>query len=96
MIELDIITLSGKLHAGRVGESLLSTLDLKELVAKTTDEYTAIAAGLARNPNRVAEYRYILRKRMLSSPLSDGQAFAEKMEEAYRMVWRRYCQSNTL
>lgn len=86
-----VITLSGELHANCVGESLLTTLGQEELVAKTTEEYVAIAKDLAENSVRVSDYRNTLRTCMHNSSLCDGQAFAHKMEQAYRVMWREYC-----
>jgi len=88
-----VITLSGKLHASRVGESLLTILGQAELVAKTTEGYVAIAKELAEDSVRVSDYRNILRTCMSDSSLCDGRAFAQKMEQAYRDMWRTWCAS---
>lgn len=88
-----VITLSGELHANRVGKSLLTALGLKELVAKTTEEYVAIAKDLAENSTRVSDYRNTLRTSMFNSSLCDGHVFAQKMEQAYRDMWHTWCAS---
>ena len=36
--------------------------------------------------------RGTLRERMRRSPLMDGRRFARNMEQAYRLMWRRWCQ----
>jgi protein O-GlcNAc transferase len=86
-----VVTLLGDRHAGRVGASLLTRLDLGELIARDAEEYVAIATGLATNPARLISLRAGLRARMAASPLCNAAAFAKKMESAYRNMWRRYC-----
>ncbi|HEY6335427.1 MAG TPA: glycosyltransferase, partial [Alphaproteobacteria bacterium] len=85
------VALKGRLHAGRVGASLLSALDLGELVAETPERYAALAVGLAEDPRRLNELRLSLRERMATSPLCDAVGFARAMEDAYRAAWRHWC-----
>jgi predicted O-linked N-acetylglucosamine transferase (SPINDLY family) len=40
---------------------------------------------------RLSELRATLRHRMADSPMSDAKAFARDVEEAYRMMWRKWC-----
>lgn len=87
-----VITQTGKSHASRVGLSLLTALDLNELVADGPQEYAACATTLANDGGRIARLRKTLRERMQASPLCDAPAFARKVEAAYREMWRRWCQ----
>lgn len=86
-----VITLAGKTHAGRVGLSLLTALKLGELIADTPQEYVARAETLANDREKLAHLRATLRERMLVSSLCDAQAFARKVEAAYREMWREWC-----
>ncbi len=52
-----VITLCGDRHAGRVGASLLTRLDLTELIAANIDDYVAKAVALAGDPERLAALR---------------------------------------
>lgn len=83
-----VVTLAGSAHVSRVGVSLLSCVDLPELVAKSPEEYVSIAVGLAKDLPRLAELRRTLRLRMRASPLMDGARFARDIESAYRQMWR--------
>jgi predicted O-linked N-acetylglucosamine transferase (SPINDLY family) len=85
------ITLEGPNHVSRPGRSLLHNVDLANLVAQTPDEYVAKAVQLAGDLPRLADIRAGLRRRMLESPLMDGQSFAGDMEAAYRQAWRTWC-----
>ena len=91
---IPVVTLSGKLHANRVGESLLTAIGQDELVAETTRQYLTIAQNLAENSARVPEYRRTLRASMLDSSLCDGLSFAKKMEQVYHDMWSTWCHSD--
>jgi len=86
-----VVTLSGQVHAGRVGVSLLSAVDRQEWIAETNDAYVEIATDLAMNREQLATHRATLRERMASSQLCDGRSFAMKLEANYRAMWRQWC-----
>lgn len=86
-----VVSLSGRTGVGRGGTSILNNLGLSELVAKTPDEYIAIAANLGTDLPRLAHLRGGLRERMERSPLMNRDGFAREMEAAYRQMWREYC-----
>jgi len=79
-----VVTFAGRVHAGRVGASILSRVGLSELAPSTLEESLAVAAGLAADVDRLAELRQTMRERMLSSPLMDAQRLARQLEAAYR------------
>jgi predicted O-linked N-acetylglucosamine transferase (SPINDLY family) len=86
-----VVTLAGKTAVGRAGLSIATNLQLLEVVARTADEYAAIAVGLARDLPRLARLRSGLRQRMQESALMDAPRFARNLEGAYRGMWRRWC-----
>lgn len=86
-----VVTRSGRTAISRSGLSILSNLGLGELVATDADQYVRLAVELSRDIPRLAELRRMLRSRMQSSPLMDGPQFARDMEDAYRQMWRSWC-----
>ena len=88
-----VVTLRGDRHAGRVGASLLSQIGLTDLIADSVEEYVEIAVALAGDPERLDDLRRSLRPRLAASPLCDGQAFARKIEAAFRNMWQRWCET---
>jgi predicted O-linked N-acetylglucosamine transferase (SPINDLY family) len=86
-----VVTRAGITHASRVSASLLTSVGAAELIAASDDEFVAIAADLAKDPERLTVYRRELRGMMLASSLMDLQGFARKMEAAYRAMWRKWC-----
>jgi predicted O-linked N-acetylglucosamine transferase (SPINDLY family) len=88
-----VVSLSHRRPVGQVGASLLANIGLTEFLAKTPDEFVAIAKDLAGDRVRLTSLRSTLRQRMASSPLMDGKAFALDMESAYRTMWRDWVKS---
>jgi predicted O-linked N-acetylglucosamine transferase (SPINDLY family) len=88
-----VVTMEGSRHSSRVGVSLLRTVGLPELIARTPEEYLTIATGLANDRARLAALRSTLRERVRASPLCDIKAFVPKLDAAYRAMWRAWCSS---
>jgi predicted O-linked N-acetylglucosamine transferase (SPINDLY family) len=90
-----VITLAGRSAVGRGGVSILTNVGLPELIARTPDEYAAIARALAGDRRRLAELRRRLRGRMEASPLLDGRQYAADVEAAFRRMWETWCGRTT-
>jgi protein O-GlcNAc transferase len=86
-----VISLAGRAHAGRVGVTVLTALGLEAYVADTRDEYVRKAQELASGGQKLAGLRDSLRATMRNSDLCDDRTFAQRVEEAYRTMWRRWC-----
>jgi predicted O-linked N-acetylglucosamine transferase (SPINDLY family) len=86
-----VVTLVGGTVVGRAGLSQLMNLRMPELIARTPDQYVALASTLAGDVARLTALRQTLRERMRSSPLMDAPRFARTVETAYREMWRRWC-----
>ncbi|HVT90029.1 MAG TPA: tetratricopeptide repeat protein [Tepidisphaeraceae bacterium] len=87
-----VVTLAGHAHVSRVGVSLLNAIGLPELIARHPDEFTTIAAELARDHARRRRISSVqLREQIRSSVLMDSKSFVAGLEEIYRKVWRDWC-----
>jgi protein O-GlcNAc transferase len=86
-----VVTLVGGTVVGRAGLSQLTNLQLPELIARTPQAYIALAVALAHDRDRLRLLRQTLRARMRQSPLMDAQRFARNIENAYRLMWLRWC-----
>jgi len=71
------------IHAQNVGTSLLTAVQLGDLVAVNEDEYVQKASELARNRTRLGALRAGLRSRMLQSVLCDGPRHTARLERLY-------------
>lgn len=83
-----VVTLSGDRHAARVGASLLKAVGHEEWIAKSEDEYVAIARRLAGDGERRRTIRESLRSEMSHSLLLDHPEQAKRFGEALRACWR--------
>ncbi len=86
-----VVSLAGAMHAGRVGVTLLKNVGLESLVARDTDHYVEIAAGLARDPARVGTLRRELRPRFLASVVIDHEGLARRFVGALEEMWSDWC-----
>jgi predicted O-linked N-acetylglucosamine transferase (SPINDLY family) len=86
-----VVSLEGRIHASRVGVSLLRHAGLPELIARDGAQYIKIAADLAADRARLAEWRRTLRVQMRASPLMDAKRLAGEIESAYGEMWRTWC-----
>jgi len=86
-----VVTMAGDRRVSRVGRSLLTVVDLPELIADTAEAYVEIAISLAHDAPRLAALRAGMRERLRSSALCDVEAMTRAVETAYRSAWRRWC-----
>ena len=84
---IPIITCPGRSFASRVCASLLSELDMKELIAATPDEYMHKAVDLLRHPQKLKSLRSRLTARIIETTLFDPEAFAKGFEETLLQAW---------
>jgi predicted O-linked N-acetylglucosamine transferase (SPINDLY family) len=87
-----LVTLLGERVPGRMGASFLGALGLDTFVAKTVEEYVALAVRSAADVDGLADLRAALRGRLAASPLGDARAYCRAVEAAYRTMWRRWCE----
>ena len=87
-----VLTLAGRRHVSRVGVSLLENAGLGELVVDSRERYVRLAIALAEDRARLRRWRAGLREQMARSALTDAARFTRNLEEAYRWMWRRWCE----
>ena len=84
---LPVLTRTGETLASRVAASLLTAIDLPELITSTQEDYEALAVELATHPDQMKTIRKKLVHNRLSTPLFDTETFTQNIEQAYaRMV----------
>jgi predicted O-linked N-acetylglucosamine transferase (SPINDLY family) len=84
-----LLTLPGASFASRVGASLLTALDLPELIAADLKAYVAIAVRLAGDPSTLEVLKFRLGRALRTSPVFDPTAFASRLEAALELVHAR-------
>jgi predicted O-linked N-acetylglucosamine transferase (SPINDLY family) len=87
-----VITAPGSRSVSRSAASVLNPVGLSEWVAPDADDDLRRAARLAARREVLAELRRSLREGMRASPLMDEVRFTRDLEQAYRQMWRKWCE----
>jgi predicted O-linked N-acetylglucosamine transferase (SPINDLY family) len=87
---LPVITMMGESFASRVAASLLSALEMPELITNMRQDYESLAIELAANPNKLLAIRKKLEIKKKTSAVFDGAMFAKNLENAYEQIYSRY------
>ncbi|MBF0308460.1 MAG: tetratricopeptide repeat protein [Magnetococcales bacterium] len=85
-----VLTCQGRTFAGRVSASLLTALELPELITDSPADYGRKALQLAKEPQRLSALRQRLQSVRPGHALFDGKAFTREWEKALLQVWQRY------
>lgn len=86
---LPVLTRVGETFAGRVAASVLTALELTELITTSADDYESLAVALASDSARLGEIKAKLARNRTTSPLFDTGLFARNLETAYGMMMER-------
>jgi predicted O-linked N-acetylglucosamine transferase (SPINDLY family) len=87
---LPLLTRTGKSFAGRVASSLLTALDLPELITSTIEHYENMAVQLAEEPQFFERIKAKLQRNLSNTRLFDTSAFAANLESAYIRMLERF------
>jgi predicted O-linked N-acetylglucosamine transferase (SPINDLY family) len=87
---LPVLTATGEAFAARMAGSLLTVLDMPELIARDLEEYESRALALARRPDELRWFKQRLTAARHSAPLFDTDRFRRHLEMAYERMWERW------
>lgn len=87
---LPVLTLIGKSFASRVAASLLTAIELPELITNSEQEFEAKAIELALNSEKLKELKLKLEKHKLTTPLFDTKLFTKHIEAIYEEMYEKY------
>jgi protein O-GlcNAc transferase len=87
---LPVLTCLGQTFAGRVAASLLSAIDVPQLITTNLGAYESMAMRLAMHPEQLALIRRKLAENRLTKPLFDTKLFTKHIEMAYTTTYERY------
>ena len=91
---LPVVTKIGKSFASRVAASLLTSLDMKELITYTEEEYESLICDFAEKPKMLQAIKEKLSNNRLSTPLFDSELYTKNIERAYKQVYQNYLNDN--
>ena len=81
-----VLTFMGESFSSRFGGSLLTSLDLPELITTSQAEYEERAVYLATHPEALSVLRTNLATNLVTKPLYDTEQFAKSIEVAFISV----------
>jgi predicted O-linked N-acetylglucosamine transferase (SPINDLY family) len=88
---LPVITYLGESFASRIAASILTAIDLPELVTRNQLEYEMLAIDLAKNPENLKRIQEKLARNRLTTPLLNTALFTKYLEMGFEAVMDRYC-----
>jgi predicted O-linked N-acetylglucosamine transferase (SPINDLY family) len=91
---LPVLTCVGDTFAARVAASLLTAVNLPELITYSLQDYENKALYLSQNPVELKAIKQKLLTSHLSSALFDTQLFAHSLENILESIWMKYSQSS--
>ena len=83
-----VLTLQGGHFASRMSSSILSAINLPELITKNLETYESRAICLARNQAELNSLRLKLLQNRTTEPLFDTSRFTLNLESAYQEMWK--------
>lgn len=92
---LPVLTLPGRQFAARVGASLLSAIDMPELIASSAADYESRARDLACDTDALAALRSKLQRNRSTTALFDTTGFAAAIEQGFDMAYDRHLQGQS-
>ena len=89
---LPVLTCLGSSFASRMGASLLSSVNLPELITTTQEEYESFAIELALDPEKFKVIKDKLVSNLPSAPLYNTLLFTKHLESSYSAMYENYHQ----
>jgi protein O-GlcNAc transferase len=86
-----VLTLCGSRPMGRNSASILTRVGLTDWIAHSPEQFVAVSVAEAKDLNNLARLRAGLRERVTAN-LCDADRFTRTLEDAYRAMWRRWCE----
>jgi predicted O-linked N-acetylglucosamine transferase (SPINDLY family) len=87
---LPVLTRSGRTFASRMAGSLLTALELPELITDNLADYEQRAVELARDPEQLAALRQRLQQGRETSLLFDMPRFVRSFEDAVSTAYQHH------
>lgn len=87
-----VIARYGRRHGERFSYGILQNIGLGDLACATREEYVAKAVALAKDKELLSTLHQQIPVMMKDSPLMDGPAYVQAVEDMYRTIWAKWQQ----
>lgn len=91
-----VLTKLGNSAPGRLSGAILSSIGLTEWIVESERDYAALAIAKSSDLVGLAALRQQLRRIISASPAGNPVRYTRAVEDAYRTMWRRWCEANPL
>ena len=85
-----LLTLIGESFASRVSASLLSSMNMKELITYSEKEYEDLAVKLSNDDKKILEIKQRLAIEKGNTKLFNSQLYTKNIELAYLEIWNNF------
>ena len=89
-----VVTYIGNTFGSRIGASVLTALNLKELITKTPKEYIELAVEIAKKPKKFKTLKTKLKQSLQNSILFDTKLYCEHLEKAFKRIHKKKSTKN--
>lgn len=86
-----LVTLEGDTPMQRFGRTALTAVGRTDWIARTPEEYVAIAEAIVAEVRANPGLRRDIQRRMVVSPMMQHDRFVRDLEAAYRHAWSLWC-----
>ena len=83
---LPLLTLMGNSFSSRVASSILSNIDVPELITKKIDDYENLAIKLGNNKTELNKIKNKINTKIKSSSLYNSEKFTKDLENIYKKI----------
>ena len=87
---LPLLTMIGKSFNSREAASILTSMNLPELITNISEEYEALAIELATHPEKLKVIKDKLTSNLTTAPLYNTKLFVKNLESAYTTMYERH------
>lgn len=91
---LPVLTIKGVSFASRVASSLLTTMNLQELITSNYDEYEKLAIKIANEPEYLKKLKEKINNSRRESNLFKTEIFTKNLESGYQKIFNNYIEGN--
>ena len=89
-----MLTIKGVSFASRVASSLLTTMNLQELITSNYDEYEKLAIKIANEPEYLKKLKEKINNSRRESNLFKTEIFTKNLESGYQKIFNNYIEGN--
>jgi protein O-GlcNAc transferase len=89
MLSVPLVTLTGNKIASRLSSGILEFAGFPELITSNKDEYINKLVDLAKDPERIVNYKKNIREKYLNSAAADMKKFSTEFFKALQNLWEQ-------